>query len=193
MKDNDIEKDNQKFLSFTVKANRHSPFLAAEGAIKFSANSEAERKSTESIKAIQAQIIFDTTRKDTAITQEMFVKLLQLSEGNITINQTNEILIDLIMPGNIVISGIPIHFFESNTIIKCDMVIGMDIINQGQLNISGIDNTTVYTFKLPIQQQKNKPGPRLVPKKSRVVPATRNARCPCGSGKLHKNCCAKLQ
>jgi Aspartyl protease/SEC-C motif len=75
-----------------------------------------------------------------------------------------------------------------------DVLIGMDIIAQGDLAITNHGGITVFTFRCPsdgkidfVAEQRAR---RATPVKS--APAIgRNATCPCGSGKRYKRCCGE--
>jgi hypothetical protein len=67
---------------------------------------------------------------------------------------------------------------------NCDILIGMDIISNGNFAISCFENKTTFTFCYPsfgkidfYKQISDKVG--------------RNGPCPCGSGRKYKHCCGK--
>jgi uncharacterized protein YchJ len=77
-----------------------------------------------------------------------------------------------------------------------DILVGMDIINSGDLFVTNFNGRTIFNFRMPsigdvefiktpnICQHKNEP----------IIKAAapgRNAPCPCGSGKKFKNCCLR--
>jgi len=73
-----------------------------------------------------------------------------------------------------------------------DILIGMDIINQGDFSVSNYNGNTVFSFRIPsvgctdYVKMVNSSIPRKVTDK--VYP---NDPCPCGSGKKYKKCCGK--
>jgi len=72
-----------------------------------------------------------------------------------------------------------------------DILIGMDIINQGDFALTHPQNETWFSFQSPYHEEidftkKVKINSSNTPKK---IP--RNSPCPCGSGKKHKKCCGK--
>ena len=72
------------------------------------------------------------------------------------------------------------------------LLIGMDIISLGDFAISNYDGKTVMTFRVPSMQKIDfvdgiKNGKQIITGK---LPS-RNAPCPCGSGKKYKHCCGK--
>lgn len=73
----------------------------------------------------------------------------------------------------------------------CDMLIGMDVISQGDFAVTNYNGKTTYSFRIPscgdIDFVNNS---YLKPAKAEVTPKP-NDRCPCGSGKKYKQCCGK--
>lgn len=73
-----------------------------------------------------------------------------------------------------------------------DVLIGMDIIRQGDFSITNYQGKTVFSFRMPssgtIDYVKQKTISQ-VPNQTRKV--GRNDPCPCGSGKKYKKCCGK--
>jgi hypothetical protein len=75
-----------------------------------------------------------------------------------------------------------------------DLLIGMDIIAQGDLAITNHGGITVFTFRCPsdgkidfVAEQKAR---RATPIKSAPI-IGRNSKCSCGSGLKFKQCCGK--
>lgn len=102
-------------------------------------------------------------------------------------------LVSVHLPNGVIIPQLEVSDCEGE--IGCDVLIGMDIIRQGDFAVSNYDGITTFTFRTPsveridfttqlgsIQVDKIKIGK---PKIGRNVP------CPCGSGKKYKKCCGK--
>lgn len=72
-----------------------------------------------------------------------------------------------------------------------DILIGMDIISQGDFAVTHSDGKTTFTFRLPSVEKidfvnasfKTNPPPKKIKRVGRNEP------CPCGSGKKYKKCC----
>ena len=67
---------------------------------------------------------------------------------------------------------------------SCDMLIGMDIISQGDLAVSNYKGKTTFIFRKPSLGKfnyENVEGGKI----------GRNDPCPCGSGRKYKYCCGK--
>lgn len=75
-----------------------------------------------------------------------------------------------------------------------DVLIGMDIIAQGDFAITCKDKRTTFSFRLPsietidFVQAQNTSRIQATPA---LANTSRNAPCPCGSGKKYKKCCGK--
>ena len=75
-----------------------------------------------------------------------------------------------------------------------DVLIGMDIISQGDFAVSNYDGATVFTFRIPSQARTD----YVTALQSRIPTVKakkpgRNDPCPCGSGRKYKNCCGKVK
>ena len=73
-------------------------------------------------------------------------------------------------------------------LVDTDMLLGMDIIMQGQFTISNVNHTTI-SFITPSDSEVD--YVELVNQKNKKLLKNlgRNAMCPCGSGKKVKDCC----
>jgi len=83
---------------------------------------------------------------------------------------------------------------EGNIFGKADILIGMDIISQGDFAITNHNNKTMFSFRMPsmldldfVQMDRATQG-----KIKKFNNVDRNDLCPCGSGKKYKNCCGKI-
>lgn len=90
--------------------------------------------------------------------------------------------------------GFPLIRVSLGNITGADVLIGMDIISQGDLAITNVGGKTTVSFRTPsikeldfVHNDKlNKLDPYVAPAKPRP-----NDPCPCGSGKKYKNCCGR--
>ena len=74
-----------------------------------------------------------------------------------------------------------------------DILIGMDIIANGDFAVTHSDGKTTFSFQIPSvnkidfeKESTPEPAPRATTSK-----VGRNDPCPCGSGKKYKKCCGK--
>lgn len=123
---------------------------------------------------------------------------------------------DIFLPNNMRCAGVAALLDPRLTDAAEDCVIGMDVLAIADVSLSSAGNATMFSFRAPAQggvdyvAEHNAPTAAAPPppptppptptppqtpvsKSARhVVPAGREERCPCGSGKKHKNCCGKL-
>jgi len=76
-----------------------------------------------------------------------------------------------------------------NEVTGADVLIGMDLITQGDFAITNLNGKTVFSFRCPsnecIDFVKSAQSMASLPKVGRNDP------CPCGSGKKYKYCCGR--
>ena len=99
-------------------------------------------------------------------------------------------LISMILPNKVVIPTLRVS--EGN-LTGTDVLIGMDIINQGDFAVTNTNGKTVFSFRMPSVECIDfvEKMDRAKQKKSTVPEVGRNSLCPCGSGKKYKKCCGK--
>jgi len=104
-------------------------------------------------------------------------------------------LISLFLPNRVFISQI---VAVSGRIKGADMLIGMDVINRGDLAVTNVGGKTTMTFRMPscecidfVEKGKGKVGSEIITVGTVPPKVSRSALCPCGSGKKYKRCCGK--
>lgn len=137
--------------------------------------------------------IWDTGATNTSITKNV-VNSCNLKPIGITkvydaggFHLSNVYLIGLFLPNRIIIPELKVT--ESILIGDCDILIGMDIINQGDFAVTNYNGKTVFSFRMPSIETMNF---NIGEKKTFTRTSQkigRNDPCPCGSGKKYKNCC----
>ena len=102
---------------------------------------------------------------------------------------TNIYLINIYLPNRAKITSIRAFEGTPNT---CGMLIGMDVISQGDFAVTNYNGRTVFSFRMPSMAEID------FVKKSYIDPVInknkdvgRNDPCPCGSGKKYKLCCGR--
>jgi hypothetical protein len=70
-----------------------------------------------------------------------------------------------------------------------DVLIGMDIIQNGDLTLTNANNKTVFSFQIPSIGGIDPAMHEAAPYKTSHIKVGRNDPCPCGSGKKYKKCC----
>jgi hypothetical protein len=95
-------------------------------------------------------------------------------------------LVNIFLPNKLVVPSIRV---TKGSLANCDVLIGMDIINQGDFAITHLDGKTTFSFRLPSLEQIDFVEKKPEPDHSTKI--SRNSPCPCGSGKKYKKCCGK--
>ena len=103
-------------------------------------------------------------------------------------------LVNIVLPSGLM--SPPWEVIEGKITEDTDVLIGMDIIHNGDLIITNSNGKTEFAFQMPsdgdIEFYKRTPiihveQPPEIPKKK----PGRNDPCPCGSGLKYKKCCGK--
>lgn len=91
--------------------------------------------------------------------------------------------------------GFPSVKVSKGDLAGCDVLIGMDIIGTGDFAVTNKDGKTVFSFRMPSLERidfvKDPQHQGAAP--VQITKISRNAKCPCGSGKKHKRCCGAGQ
>lgn len=95
-------------------------------------------------------------------------------------------LVSIFLPNKVVFPSIRV---TKGVLTDCDVLIGMDIINQGDFAITHIDGKTTFSFRYPSIEQIDFVEKKVEPYHSTKI--SRNSPCPCGSGKKYKKCCGR--
>ena len=140
--------------------------------------------------------LWDTGATNTVITQRVVRECGLKPTGMAEVHHVggseivNTYLISILLPSQVGFREL--RATEGKDVLGGDVLIGMDVISQGDLAVSNYDKKTVFSFRIPsveqidFVEQLRKGQPARVPPK-----VGRNAPCPCGSGKKYKNCCLK--
>lgn len=100
-------------------------------------------------------------------------------------------IVDIVLPNRVEVQGVSVMDSEIGGQ-GFDVLIGMDIISNGDFSVSNYEGKTVFTYRIPSQAQTD--YVKLInsqkPIKKELKPG-RNDLCPCGSGKKYKNCCGR--
>jgi predicted aspartyl protease len=141
---------------------------------------------------IKAKALWDTGATRTCITKKVVEKFnlpvieyikMQHAAG---ISQTGTYLLHLGLPNKVLLPNLVVTEFHSN---EFDVLIGMDIITQGDFHISNNQEKTLFTFRIPstsnldyVVETKN------IEKATFTYGRGRNDKCGCGSDKKVKHC-----
>ncbi len=134
---------------------------------------------------------WDTGATNTMVSQKV-VDQCQLISTGVTqvataggIVPANTYLIDLVLPDNMVMQNLNVTCGHLN---NTDVLIGMDIMNQGDFSVSNFKGQTKFTFRIPSMEHSDYVKKQTI--HAEAEPG-RNKPCSCGSEKKYKNCCGK--
>ena len=155
------------------------------------------RKKKKSFKAFNA--IWDTGATNTVISQRVIkeCKLEPISMVKVYTAGGTKLsavfLVNIMLPQRVGISYLKVT--EGDLPTNTDVLIGMDIITQGDFVITNKNWRTTFSFRIPSIEYIEFRGKKTLhaePSKVRNTSKVgRNDPCPCGSGKKYKNCCGK--
>lgn len=140
-------------------------------------------------KYIDTQALWDTGATHSVITEASAKALVLVATGKRMVHHAggegeyNTHVVNFVLPNQVGVAGILVS--------ECPdvggqfgAIIGMDIISQGDLAISGHQGQTWVTFRYPSMA-----GIDYVADHQKLIGKTgRNEPCPCGSGKKFKKC-----
>jgi len=144
----------------------------------------------------KAKALWDTGATNTCISKKLALKLDLQARGLAEMYHADGVaivptyFIGILLPNNL--------GFSSIEVLECDLtgtdiLIGMDIISQGDFAISNFDGNTFFSFRIPSTQNISfvKIDSNEADTNNPKTQIGRNELCPCNSGKKHKNCCGK--
>ncbi len=148
--------------------------------------------------------IWDTGATNSCISKKLASKLELQSiqrasvQGVHGTEEVNVYFITIILPNENIRINVPVTECDE---LSCDgsvsMLIGMDIITKGDFCITNLNGKTVMTFRAPsvelIDWVADINKDNKIHKMHKIWAAHGNEHCPCGSGKLYKNCHGKKQ
>ena len=176
--------------AFTAKMNGYARELRT--TVKVRAHSDSQDGS--GLKEVEA--IWDTGATSSVIT-ESEAKELGLVPVNYTTMSTPNgervvpcYYVDILLPNNagfqkvLILEALPCN---------CGMLIGMDLIANGDFAISNYNGKTTFTFRCPsLMEFDFVQHTYLEPEVKTGQSPGRNSQCPCGSGKKFKQCHGKV-
>jgi hypothetical protein len=144
------------------------------------------------------QALYDTGATNSAISPQVVIDLqlpsiraTNVAVGGGTLLTTSH-LVNIILPNRV---GFPNVFVTKMALLGgFDALIGMDIIGSGDFAVTHKNGSTTFSFCFPslkeidfVSELQSLQNQKSVPRTS-VPKVSRNAPCPCGSGKKYKGC-----
>jgi len=158
----------QLFTSFTSRYSGKSNILENKVTVLPTGNSKDGQ---------ECSAIWDTGATNSVITKETakILKLVPTGMANVRgVHSTERVytyLVDLILPNKLTIKGVRVT--ECKELVSdSGLLIGMDIITQGDFAVSNFNNKTTFTFRYPSLKETdyNEEGKRFNKKSTKSQP-----------------------
>jgi len=146
--------------------------------------------------------IWDTGATNSCITSELAknLNLKSIQKAMVTgvhgAQEVNVYLVDITLNNeNITIRSLVTEASELSVDHKTGLLIGMNVISEGDLSITNFEKKTTMTFRVPSLECVDYVSE--INEHNRIVKIYKaqekhgNKKCPCNSGKLFENCCKK--
>ena len=181
------------FKAFTLKSKARLLSLKTDVLVSQPIIGEDVTR-TDDPRYVKATALWDTGATVSCISRTLAEKMKLVVSGRANASHakgssvSDIFVIDIVLPNNIRIPLIDALEIE-NVDGKFDIIIGMNIISQGDFAITNADNTTTFSFRLPSVKTIDyvEEGKEL--KQQEFSKVNRNDPCPCGSKKKFKHCC----
>lgn len=183
--------------SFTAEANGLATVLTTKCVIFPACNVDSlSEEEKAKINGKEYTAIWDTGATNSAVTQRVIDEMSLVNVGFVPTNHaggediTPTYFVNIGLPNQIVFSLLKVNRVKLQ---GADILIGMDIINRGDLSITNVGGKTTFSFRIPSLETIDYTG-RISKKNGPIVKEKkigRNEPCPCGSGKKYKNCHGK--
>lgn len=178
-------------LSFTVQFNGRSNQLTTKAHISQPLDPDTTPLSQEVIESFREYTcIWDTGATNSVISHKVVddcglkpIGMTQVHSVSDT-KLTETYLVSISLPNKVIFPQVKV---TKGVLTGFEVLIGMDIINQGDFAITHNEGTTVFSFRLPSIEKIDFVEQGKDPAHSTKI--SRNSQCPCGSGKKYKKCC----
>jgi hypothetical protein len=183
-----------KPLSFTVRYSGRTNKLTTEGLISKAVSPINITVPPEVVQCAKDYIfIWDTGATNSVISQKVVDECGFKPTGIAKVQSATEtklcetFLVSIFLPNGAVMPSVRVT--KVDILADCDILIGMDVINQGDFAITHLDGKTTFSFRLPSLEQIDFVEKKPEPDHSTKI--SRNSPCPCGSNKKYKKCCGR--
>lgn len=149
--------------------------------------------------SMSTHAIWDTGATNSVVTHAVAQKLGLAAMGKSTVlgvhgpKDVNVYFVNLTLNNKDISLDIPVtECDELSADNSIGMLVGMDIISQGDFTITNLNRKTTMSFRIPSMESVDYVAQSNMhtPVKAVVKPG-RNEPCPCGSGKKFKYCCGR--
>ena len=179
------------FHAFTTKYEGLA--LAIVTPVRICAAFDPQNPPTPAPTYLEFRALWDTGATNSLITAQTARTLNLVPTGSGIVNHAGgsdtrpKYLVNMMLPNNVGVVGVQV--------MECsgvpggfEAIIGMDIITNGDFSITNCEGKTCMSFRTPSVKEVDYV---VEANKLRGSVVSRNAPCPCGSGKKFKRCCGK--
>jgi len=186
--------ESQQVRGFTATHNGIAPVLTSEVKVQQAFDPKLPRPT---VPTTEYEAIWDTGATRTAITAKVAAECGLKPTGMCKVKtasgetDAHTYFVSLYLPNRVCITNIRV---TEAVLSGADVLIGMDVIAQGDFAVTNHQGKTCMSFRMPSIETIDfgKQPPDSVQVGSRVFRKVgRNEPCPCGSGKKYKRCCGK--
>lgn len=176
--------------AFTTRYNSHSNVL--KNKVRISAHT-----TNDDIPNMEWVSLWDTGATCSVITHNVVEKLglkpVSIGEAHTPQGSYTSYFyyIDLFLPNAVIFPRLRVMEGQPA---GCDILIGMDVIGEGDFAVSNFEGKTTFSYRYPsLFTMDFVANTYQTPVVHRASPdgIAKNAKCPCGSGKKYKQCCGK--
>jgi len=169
-----------KILSFTSKYPGLSTVLINDVSISKAFDSLSEKVNSKNYKTKSYKAIWDTGATGTVITQKVVdefalspigVVEVQTADGK---KRTNSYLVNVWLPNRIIIPNVKATF--GKLVNDIEVLIGMNIIGQGDFAVTNKGGKTVFSFRIPSVERIDFVKNPFKPKPTKTMPGRKRAR-----------------
>lgn len=184
----------QSIKAFTITYNGITSVLNCKCGLCEGITVEQLQRLAKHPEIKEVNAIFDTGAEVSSISTKI-ANELGLSPVGMARNSTAGGIIDVFVYAvNIVLPNrvsFPMVQVTGNDLGDVDMLIGMDIISQGDFSITNVEGKTTFSFRLPSLERIDYTEKEMSYPQIKTKEPGRNDPCPCGSGLKYKKCCGK--
>jgi len=193
-----MAQSRQQFHAFTVKHSGRANRLLTD--VRIAEAFDPKKVDGSKVKHHACKALWDTGATRSVVSPEV-VKALGLTPTGVAnishaggTSQCNTYVVNIELPNHVEIVGIQATEFPGQD--GFEVIIGMDIIGEGDFAVTHCNGKTCLSYRIPSIEEIDYVAESKEPIRSEPAPG-RNSPCPCGkkqrngSPMKYKNCCGK--
>ena len=182
------------FHAFTTRYNGITNRITTD--VKVCKAFDPRQPPTPAFPLHQTTALWDTGATRSVITTSTAQTLLLSPVGSTIVDhaggrsQSNTYVVNFFLPNNVGAIGVLVSECP-NIAGNFGVIIGMDIITQGDLSLTHVNQQTCVSFRIPSISTIDYVAEANRLKAAMTSRIGRNDPCPCGSGRKYKKCCGR--